>query len=1405
MKTFKVGLDIGSTTAKIAVIDSNDKLVFSRYERHHANVIAATSLLFEKTATITGDCQIILTITGSAGMGIAERFSIPFEQEVIATANLIKKIYPATSTAIDIGGEDAKIIYFSPDGTTNMRMNGNCAGGTGAFIDQMSILLGCSIEEMDALALQATHHYPIASRCGVFSKTDVQNLISKNVSKADIAASIFHAVAVQTIATLSHGCDINPKILFCGGPLTFITSLRNAFIDYLHLGINDYIVPDHSDIIPAWGAALCSQTQTIGTLFNYLALLKNIQIKGDLVQTHRLTPIFKEEEELNNWKKEKQRAQIKKVPLSEHKGYAYMGIDSGSTTTKIAVIDEQERLLFSYYAPNEGNPILAVKHGLSDLKEKCKAAGINLLIKGSCSTGYGKDLIKAAFNLDGEIIETIAHYISAKQISPDVSFILDIGGQDMKAMFIENGTLYRMEINEACSSGCGSFIDTFAQSLNYSVSKFAEVACLAKFPCDLGTRCTVFMNSKIKQFLREGATVADIAAGLSYSVAKNCLYKVLKLKNTSELGKHIVVQGGTMRNDSVVRALELLVGQPLSRSNFPELMGAYGCALYAKSTFDIPTTSLNTILQTAEYALQQVMCHGCENLCLINKYKFNNSNVYYSGNKCEKVFSNSETHKKQYRNIYTEKYEKLFNRNIIQNGKFKIGIPRVLNFYENYPFWNALFNECGIQICLSDTSTFKEYEGGIHSVMSDNICFPAKLVHSHIYNLIDKNVDRIFFPYVVYEKQENKKAEDSYNCPIVSGYSDVVKSAINPQDEYHIPVDSPVITFNNKSLLKKTCTKYLKTLGINSRIINKAIEQAIKAQSEYEEEIQRLNQQIFVDSCAKNELTVLLAGRPYHTDPLIQHKLSDMIAQLGVNVITEDIIRNNNSIEVKDTHIVSQWAYVNRILKAAKWVAMQDDHVHFVQMTSFGCGPDAFLLDEVRDILRRYNKSLTILKIDDVSNIGSMKLRVSSLIASLKFNQFQSKEIKPFITTNKYLPEDKKRKIIAPFFTEYISPLMPALFKLAGYEIEILPKSDLTSVDCGLKYANNEVCYPATLIVGDIIKALQSGKYDLNNTAVAITQTGGQCRASNYIALIKNAMVESGYAQVPVISLTFGGKSVDEQSGFKIDWFKILPITFAAVIYGDCISKFYYASAIREKKEGEAQRLKEYYLEAANKFILQNNISGLLDLLSSSTKDFNSIITENNNFNKVGIVGEIFLKFHSFAHKDVVNWLIQHKIEVVPPILSNFFLQSFVNKKVRKEEHLEKSYIPTFIINTLYQIVSKQISKINAIASKFQYFTPFNDIFEEAEYGKEIVSLSAQFGEGWLLPAEIVSYAKQNVNNVLSLQPFGCIANHIVSKGIEKRIKTLYPQMNLLSLDFDSGVSDVNIINRLHLMINNLK
>ena len=1396
----KIGIDIGSTTAKVVAVGEDGSVLFSRYERHNANAREVVARVLGELQAALGDMDVCARLTGSVGMGFSEKYGYPFVQEVVAATKAVQKSYPETSSMIDIGGEDAKVVFFRDGRAADLRMNGNCAGGTGAFIDQMAVLLGVSVGELDGLAARAAQVYPIASRCGVFCKTDIQNLVAKNADKADIAASILHAVAVQTVVTLAHGCEITPPVLVCGGPLTFIPSLRKAFKDYLSLADGDIILPEHGTLLPALGAALADVDGEKPRRLSDMAALFGKADATAKASAGTLCPIFTDEDEYRAWLGRMSRHHVETAEIGPGPQDVLLGIDSGSTTTKLIVTDTSSRILYSYYTPNKGNPIEAVEEGLKRLLATAAARGASLNVTGSCSTGYGEDLIKAAFQLGGGIVETIAHYMAAHYLDPAVSFILDIGGQDMKAIFVDNGVIDRIEINEACSSGCGSFIETFAKTLGYTAHEFAEAACRAASPCDLGTRCTVFMNSKVKQALREGATVSDIAAGLAYSVVKNCLYKVLKLRDVSQLGDHIVVQGGTMRNDAIVRALELQTETEVTRCDIPELMGAYGCALYAESRRHA-AVPLGDMLEKARYTSKPLHCKGCDNQCLVVRYEFGNGQKYYSGNRCERVFTNGGADKpRKGINAYQYKNALLFDRDgFAGQPRLTIGVPRVLNMYEDYPFWHTLFTACGIRVCLSSHSNYQDYEHSACMVMSDNICFPAKLVHSHIQDLTDKRVDRIFMPFVVYERQGSE--QNSYNCPIVTGYAEVIKS-VQAGD---IPIDSPTISFKDKSLLLKQCKAYLGKLGVPDSTVNKAFSLAVSAQDAYVYDIISYNERVCRKAREQGALAILLAGRPYHADMLIQHKVSDMLADMGIYVVTDDIVRNKR-VAVSDAHYLSQWAYPNRILDAAKWSAGQKG-MEFVEMTSFGCGPDAFLVDEVRDILMRHGKVLTLLKLDDINNIGSMKLRVRSLIESLKLASkagVKPSAVSGFKTTPTFDDACRGRKILVPYFTPFISPLIPAIMKIAGYDVDNLPLSDTESCEWGLKFANNEVCYPATLIVGDIIKAFESGKYDPKNTAVAMTQTGGQCRASSYLSLIKKALVDAGYADVPVIAFSFGSAIKNEQPGFRINWLKLMPIALYSVLYSDCIAKFYYAAAAREKQPGQAAKLRDMYLQAGEKLILEGRHDDLVSYLTMAANEFNRIC-KDIRLPKVCVVGEIFLKFNPFAQKNVTDWLMSNGVEIVPPLLLDFFMQSFVNKRVDEEKHLSRKTVASFIYGMVYKRIMKYVARVNKAAAAFRYFTPFNDIFKEADEARKVITLSAQFGEGWLLPAEIMSCARQGVSNVVSLQPFGCIANHIVSKGIEKRIKRFFPDMNILSLDFDSGVSDVNITNRLLLFIDNLK
>ncbi len=1405
-----IGLDAGSTTIKVVATNNSHKVIYMDYRRHFTDITGAGTEMLNCLESEIGNSLVRLFITGSAGMGISERLNLPFVQEVVASSRVVMTKFPGIRTLIDVGGEDAKMIFFREGRLPDMRMNGSCAGGTGAFIDQMASLLGKEVSELSVLALEATTIYPIASRFGVFSRTDIQNLQSRNVSNEDIASSVFHAVSMQIITSLSRGYGLEPAIMLCGGPFAHIPVLREIFSKVARLNENQLVLPDHPEIIPAWGAAITASSREQNRyISDIISSISRPQKPGKQTESHRLAPLFPDENKMQNWLRAKKRYRLPSVELHRaHAGKCFLGIDSGSTTTKIVLLDNRGRIIFHFYEKNLGSPFAMVIKGLEKLIEKAGQAGKKISVAGSCVTGYGEDLIKNVFDLNYGLVETVAHYTAALEINPGVSFILDIGGQDMKAVFVENASITRIEINEACSSGCGSFIETFAHTLNHSPASFAGLACRSTAPCDLGTRCTVFMNSKVKQFLRDGASVGDISAGLGYSVIKNCLHKVLKIKDIGELGEHIMVQGGTFRNPAVIRALELESGKEVMITDYPELMGAYGAALYAQkeeTDRNEDPADLTTMIKTSSHTQEISLCKGCENQCTVTRFKMKSGRQHYAGNKCGKIFGSSGKRSKAGQNICKEKYKLLFERGIHEKkSALTIGIPRALGIYGNYPFWHALFTACGIKVLLSGISTMNMYEKGIETVMSDNICFPAKIANGHVLDLVEKGVDRIFMPFVVYEEKEDKKYSNSFNCPIVTGYSEVIKSAINPAQKYGIPFDAPSFALNDKGLTRKACIKYLQSIlpGTSKDNIRQAFARALEAQAAYRKYLASRCRAIMEESVRENRLVVLLAGHPYHTDPLIQNKIADLITGFGVDVITEDVIRENETVDL-DIQNIMQWEYTNRILKAALWASAAPPNLHYIQLTSFGCGPDAFIIDEISRILRRKGRNATFLKIDDINNIGSIRLRIRSLIESLLFKHTSAgvKE-SPAIYTPVYEKKDRTRKILIPWFSDFYSPFLPPLFGLAGYKAENLPPSDRLSAEYGLKYSNNEVCYPATLVVGDFMKALSGGTYNPDEIALGITQTGGQCRATNYITLLKEAKASAGFGNIPVISVSIGGGTINPQPGFKIKWLRLSKAVITSLAYADCLSQLYHSTAPREIVKGTAAKLKNEYLELATRALYNGKPEQLFGLARQAAGEF----TGANSLKAlpaIGIVGEIYLKYNSYGNKNITEWLIARGIEPHVPALSDFFTDAFPNLKARISGNVCKNNIPATLLGIAEKYMYGIIRKMELQVSGFPYHHPVGNPHEDAAIASEIINLNAQFGEGWRIPAEFARFASRGINNVVSLQPFGCIANHIVSKGVEKRIRRLFPSMNALFIDFDNGMNEANIFNRLHFMADN--
>ena len=1414
VQTMRLGIDIGSTTAKIVILDSAGELTFSAYRRHHAEILATLLDVLSEAAAALGNFDAGILVTGSAGLGIAEKYDLPFIQEVVASAEVVRQQYPQVRTLIDIGGEDAKMIFFDKEGRPDIRMNGSCAGGTGAFIDEMATLMNVPVHSLDSLASAHTMIYPMASRCGVFAKTDLQNLLSRDIQKEDIAASVFHAVVLQILATLSRGCDPAPMLLFSGGPLTFLPALKRSFLDVMKVSEADVLEVERAELLPALGAALAesSDRRTV-RLQDLIARLESPPLKETDLQD-RLPQLFDDELTFKDWENGRSVSRIERVGLEDLNGAPlFLGVDSGSTTTKLVLTDIAGRLVFQHYAGNSGNAIRAVQNGLQKASAMFEAAGKPLRIAKSVVTGYGEDLIRAAFGFDEGMVETLAHFRAAKAFEPEVSFILDIGGQDMKAIFVSDGVIRNIEINEACSSGCGSFIESFARSMGYQAGEFAQLACAAQSPCNLGTRCTVFMNSRVKQALRENAEINDISAGLAYSVIKNALHKVLKVTNTALLGEHIVVQGGTFRNPAVQKAMEHLLERQVTCPDIAELMGAYGAALTAVDLQSVNGAAPSSFIGfdrlelVGAYERRSIRCHGCENKCAVTKLIFPNGNLFYSGNRCERIYTNGGKAEYQGRSLPAYKLDRLFDRPTTptRSRGITIGIPRVLNQFENYPFWHALFYESGLEVTLSAPSNNEIYKKGAAHIMSENLCYPAKLVSGHIMDLIEKRVDRIFFPMVFYEQNQFEDAANCYNCPVVSGYADVVRSAIDPEVKFGIPLDMPPVNLDDTKLLQKVCVKYLKDLGVPYTTARRAFRKALEADQAYKADVREEAASILSDAKAAGRPVVLLLGRPYHIDPAINHKIPDILTGFGADVITEDGIPIRDPQMLDNPHVMTQWEYINRYYHAARWAAGRENIV-VVQLNSFGCGPDPFILEEVRAILNEFGKNPTVIRIDEIESPGSTRLRLRSMMESIR-QQSEKKavEYRPRPSVRLFKKEDRERTLIVPDFSPFCSPPIVRPFVDMGYRIASLPPANRQSVDVGLKYVHNEICYPGIITIGDLVKALQSGEYDPARTAIGFSQTGGQCRASSYPSMVKKALIASGFEDVPVVTFSTNLQTLNDQPGFEFDVMEYMKKAVLGMMFTDALSDMYHATAARERSKGTAWAAADKYLARLMSGEIALERQSLLGALDEAVGEFNEIEVDDGPYPKVGIVGEIYVKYNAFSNNYAADWLMSHGLEVVMPTFVEFFAGGIVGVQNKVRTFIQRHNFQWLLSYYGDLIIQSHLERFGRVLRRFRRFHQHPGIREIAQKAREIISLNHQYGEGWLIAGEIASFAQNGVNNVLCLQPFGCIANHVVAKGVQNRMKALYPDLNLLFLDADAGVSEVNFFNRMHFFVNKAK
>lgn len=1397
MGYYKLGIDVGSTTIKVVALDSYNKVIYNDYRRHFSDIKNTLIDSLEECFKKIGNFDLKITVTGSGGIGVAQWLQCDFQQEVIACTRAVEEFINKTDVVIELGGEDAKITYLK--GGIDQRMNGTCAGGTGAFIDQMAILLNTDAQGLNILARDAENIYPIASRCGVFAKTDIQPLINEGAKKSDIAVSIFQAVVDQTISGLACGKPIRGKVTFLGGPLHFLDSLRERFIKTLNLKEGEYFAPENSEIYVALGAAILSENNEIISSKELIKKLNSISEKE--IEDNFLEPLFKNDKEYFDFKKRHDSSVVPKSDLKTYKGNIFLGIDVGSTTTKAVVLGQNGELLYSSYNNNEGSPL---NKTLEILKELYILINKDTRIAKATVTGYGEGLIKVALGIDIGEIETICHFRGAKEFMPNVEFILDIGGQDMKALMIKDGVINNILLNEACSSGCGSFIEGFSKSLGISIDEFAKLAISSKRPVDLGSRCTVFMNSKVKQVQKEGVSVSDISAGLSYSVIKNALYKVIKIRNFDELGKNIIVQGGTFYNDGILRSFEKITGINVVRPEIAGLMGAYGAALISKENHK--ENEISTIITrdkindfTIETSCER--CGICGNNCLLTINKFSETEKYITGNRCERPLGEIAK-KKNVPNLYKYKLKRIFSYKPLSKEEAirgEIGIPRVLNMYENYPFWFTFLTKLKFKVVLSPISNKEIFKLGIETIPSESACYPAKISHGHIMYLINKGLKIIFYPCVPYEYKEDSGANNHYNCPMVTSYPDVIKNNIDDLKEKNIKYLSPFLSLHNKEKLYKRLYEIFEEFNVTKKEIIEAVDAAFNERENVVSDIRKKGEETLKYIEEHKMKGIVLSGRPYHIDPEINHGLTDIITSFNMAVLTEDSVAHLGNLE-RPIRVVDQWMYHTRLYRAAAFVKERTD-LELIQLTSFGCGLDAVTSDQVAEILASRGKMYTLIKIDEGSNLGAVKIRIRSLKTAMEErekNNVKLKNIDNSYKKNLFTKEMKKDwTILAPQMSPIHFQFIEKAVRASGYNIDVLPANDKEAIEEGIKYVNNDACYPSILVIGQMINALKSGKYDPNKTALIISQTGGGCRATNYVGFLKKGLREAGFPNVPIISLNVLG--MERQPGFKISY-RLIKKLMMGVIYGDLFIRVLYRVRPYETVKGSANKLYEYYREKAFKNVENGNKNEMNKLVKEIVKAFDTLEINDEVKPKVGIVGEILVKYHPTANNNIVDVLEKEGAEVVVPELLDFFLYCCYNSKFKNRYLSGSSIVKTgcdiaiSYIESYRKVVIKELQN----SERFGYPSSINNLAKKAA---NVVSLGNQTGEGWLLTGEMVELIESDVNNIVCIQPFACLPNHITGKGMIKALKSKYPLANIVAVDYDPGASEVNQLNRIKLMM----
>ena len=1513
--TYHLGIDVGSTTAKAVVFDPlAQRVLFSRYVRHNAHQVETVASLLSTVAKEFPGCSFRLVACGSGGTTIADALGVPFVQEVVANSLAVRRDHENVRCAIELGGQDAKMVFFERDeksGATtvaDMRMNGSCAGGTGAFIDEMAALLKVPVEQFDALAARGQSVHQVSGRCGVYAKTDIQPLLNQGVSKEDLALSSFHAIAKQTIGGLAQGLDIHPPVIFEGGPLTFNPTLVRVFAERLELADDDIVIPQNPETIVALGAALA-----VDELFadNENCLVANLLDAADTIDkaaaspapSTRGTAYFASPEERSAWEASHALApQTPPDPVPGSTVRAYLGIDSGSTTTKFALVSPDGKLVDSFYAPNEGEPLDVARTALIALRDRYRAVGAMLDILGVGTTGYGELMFAKAFGADYHTVETVAHARAAEACVPDASFVLDIGGQDMKALWLDGGIITDIVVNEACSSGCGSFLENFASSLNIPVENIAHAAFSSTNPAVLGSRCTVFMTSSIVSEQRCGKTPADIMAGLCRSIIENAFTKVIRISNLESLGKKVVVQGGTFLNDAVLRALEQHIGREVTRAPYPGLMGAIGIALLtqehledARRERDEVAASLENANATNEgrepartraFSLDaldafsytqesNLICPFCANHCNRTRITFANGDSWVTGNRCPRGEVVGDPKDKAIRdqvkriaaavdsvpNLFDVREKLLFRdwpctpNPTPQNTV--IGMPRVLSMWEYAPFWTTLFRSLGFTVKLSHPSTRAMYERGLSAVSSDTVCFPAKLVHGHVRDLADQGVDRIFMPSVTTVTSENTSKTSQSMCAVVKGYPIVMRNSDNPEKRFGIPFDAPLFHWLSQKDRDRQLAEYLtREFSLDTASVRQAIDAADAAQKTFKAELAREGERICDQVKREGSFAVVLASRPYQNDDLVNHELPRAFTELGIPVICADAVPHVNEVDLSKSRLDVVNNFHARMLSSAV-IAAGSPNLEYVQLVSFGCGHDAYLSDEIIRLMHLAGpKAPLILKVDESDIQGPLRIRVRSFIETIRlrgkkdgYEKTSNREAAappatsmatvaevassdapvapsasaPAATQAAAAPAPQTRKrarelpdpypqkfakadrqdkvVLIPNTSHAFCRLMAVAFESQGLRTVPLEIGREEAIRLGKQYVHNDICFPAQIVIGEALAALRSGKYDPDKVAVGTGKYIGDCRLTHYEALLRKALDDAGYPQVPIIT----NDDVDFHNvhpGFKMNVRSALKVAFTLPMI-DALEELLRKMRPYETEPGAADRAFDEALDLTMEGLRGKSLRSLKRGFSQAIGVMKKVPYDRTHRKpQVLIVGEYLLNFHPGANHDVELYLEHNGLEVIEARMTDVIRKTYFYQHAQEKEYRVTRPVKEKAWHAVADNVFDVAHNVcDSIACAHPLYEPPCRMPDLVRASDPIIHHTFDAGEGVLIPGEILHHAAHGCTSFLILQPFGCLPNHVVGRGIAKRLKELYPQANILPLDYDPDVSFANIENRLQMLI----